>query len=47
MFECTAKLDFSQWMKRRDEVLQRNEVVKIGDVDLFPEESAEAYERGF
>lgn len=46
MFECTAKLDFSQWMKRRDEVLQRNEVVKIGNVDLFPEEAAEAYERG-
>ena len=46
MFECTAKLDFSQWMKRRGEVLQRNEVVKIGNVDLFPEEAAEAYERG-
>lgn len=46
MFECTAKLDFSQWVKRRDEVLQRNEVVKIGNVDLFPEEAAEAYERG-
>ena len=46
MFECTAKMSFSQWMQRRDEVIQRHEVVKIGRVELFPEEAAEAYERG-
>ena len=46
MFECTAKMSFSEWMARRDEVIQRHEVVKIGRVELFPEEAQEAYERG-
>lgn len=46
MFECTAKLSFPEWMKRREEVIQRHEVVKIGRVELFPEEAQEAYERG-
>lgn len=46
MFECTSKMSFSEWMNRRDEVIQRHEVVKIGRVELFPEEAQEAYERG-
>ena len=46
MFECTAKMSFSEWMARRDEVIQRHEFVKIGRVNLFPEEAQEAYERG-
>lgn len=46
MFMCTAKMSLSEWMARRDEVIQRHEVVKIGNVELFPEEAQEAYERG-
>ena len=46
MFECTSKMSFSEWMNRRDEVIQRHEVVKIGRVELFPEEAQEASERG-
>lgn len=46
MFECTEKMTFGEWMTRRDEVLKNGLTVKIGTVQLFPEEAEEGYNRG-
>lgn len=44
--EVTGKMDFMEYMNRCKDAVSRKEIVKIGSVELLPEEVAEIYEKG-